>query len=182
MIYPLDIEFESNGMRQTITPVLLKDGNQTILVDCGYPNFIGLIREAAERWGISLEMLTQIIVTHDDIDHIGSLAALKRTYPHVNIISHAIEAPYISGFEKSLRLVQAEDMQAKLPENEKARGEQFIRFLQTVEHVPVDQRCVTGKCCLGAAVSRSCTRRDIRRDISRCISPAAKRSSQGMPL
>jgi glyoxylase-like metal-dependent hydrolase (beta-lactamase superfamily II) len=139
MIYPLNIEFDMNGQRQTITPVLLKDEEQTILVDCGYPNFLDLLREAAGRWNIPLESITQIIITHDDMDHIGSLAALKRAYPHLPIISHAIEAPYISGAQKSLRLVQAENMLEMLPAEGKAAGEQFVRFLQTVERAPVDQ-------------------------------------------
>lgn len=50
MIHALHIEFQLNGQLQTITPVLLQDKDHTILVDCGYPNFIDHIREAAATW------------------------------------------------------------------------------------------------------------------------------------
>lgn len=55
------------------------------------------------------------------MDHIGSLAELKRTYPAMEIIAHELEKPYIDGTNKSLRLEQAESTldtlsnEAKLP-------------------------------------------------------------------
>jgi len=88
---------------------------------------------------VALNTITHIIVTHDDIDHIGSLAALKRSYPEMKIISQEIEAPYIRGTKKSLQLEQAESMLTSLPANELEQAEQFVRFLQSVERVPVDQ-------------------------------------------
>ncbi|RKN83727.1 MBL fold metallo-hydrolase [Paenibacillus ginsengarvi] len=139
MIHALDIEFQFNGQLQTIMPVLLKDEKHTILIDCGYPDFIDRIREAASRSNVDLDTITTIIVTHDDMDHIGSLAALKRSYPHIEVISHEIEAPYIGGTKKSLRLAQAESTLASLPVHELAQAEQFVHFLQTIERVPVDQ-------------------------------------------
>ncbi|MBP1934278.1 hypothetical protein J2Z37_004298 [Ammoniphilus resinae] len=35
----LRIEFEHNGQKQIIFPVILRDERDTILIDCGYPNF-----------------------------------------------------------------------------------------------------------------------------------------------
>lgn len=96
-LHPLEIEFEYNGQQRAITPVLLQGGNDTILVDCGYPDFAPLLEEAANREGLPLDSLTALIVTHHDMDHIGSLAALKRAYPHINIIAHELEQPYIEG-------------------------------------------------------------------------------------
>ncbi|TBL76601.1 MBL fold metallo-hydrolase [Paenibacillus thalictri] len=139
LIHALDIEFQFNEQLQTITPVLLMDEEYTILIDCGYPNFMDHIREAASRSNVALDTITTIILTHDDMDHIGSLAALKRSYPHIEVISHEIEAPYIDGTKKSLRLVQAEASLTMLPLHELAQAEQFVRFLQTIEHVPVDR-------------------------------------------
>lgn len=37
--YPLEIEFEYNEELHSITPVLLQDEHDTILIDCGYPGF-----------------------------------------------------------------------------------------------------------------------------------------------
>ncbi|MDR7314309.1 hypothetical protein J2X83_000548 [Brevibacillus nitrificans] len=59
----------------------------------------------------------------------GSLAALKRMYPQLVIIAHEAEVPYIEGTIKSLRQQQAEP---------------FIRFLQSMETVKVDQKVTHG--------------------------------------
>ncbi|GIP35665.1 MBL fold metallo-hydrolase [Paenibacillus sp. J2TS4] len=135
----LEIEFEYNGQKQTITPVILQDEYDIILIDCGYPNFIPHLEEAANRYDVTLDSITKLIVTHHDMDHIGSLAALKRAYPHINIIAHELEAPYIEGKKKSLRLEQAELTFDALPDEAKPHAEQFIRFLQSIEPVPVDR-------------------------------------------
>lgn len=138
-IHLLDIEFEYNGQQQTITPVLLQDEQHTILVDCGYPDFMPLLEAAVSRHGISLDTITAVVATHHDMDHIGSLAALKRAYPHIEIIAHELEAPYIDGKAKSLRLEQAESLLHDMPEAAKPQAEQFIRFLQTIKTVSVDR-------------------------------------------
>jgi len=143
-IHLLDIEFEHNGQKQTITPVVLQDEQDTILVDCGYPDFIGLLEEAMTKQHIHLDSLTKCIITHHDMDHMGSLAALKRSYPHIEVIAHEIEAPYISGDKKSLRLEQAESSLDLIPAESKPHAEQFIRFLQSIEPAPVD-RTVTDR-------------------------------------
>lgn len=135
----LEIEFEQNGQKQTITPVLLQDDRDLILVDCGYPNFIPQLEEAANRHGFTLASITKLIVTHHDMDHIGSLAALKRAYPQISIVAPELEAPYIEGKSKSLRLEQAESTLSVLPDEAKSQAEQFIRYLQSIEPIPVDQ-------------------------------------------
>lgn len=93
----LHIEFEYDGHKQSITPVLLQDEQDLILVDCGYPNFIPLLEKAALQNGIAFDLLTKVIVTHHDMDHIGSLAELKRKYPQIEVIAHEREVPYIEG-------------------------------------------------------------------------------------
>ncbi|MGO0062890.1 MBL fold metallo-hydrolase [Brevibacillus fluminis] len=144
-VHLLDIRFAHNGIEQVITPVLLRDEAETILVDCGYPDFLGLLDEAARRHGIPLEAVTKVIVTHQDLDHVGSLAALKRMHPHIEIIAHEIEAPYLAGIKKSLRLAQAEAMLDVLPAEEKPNGQQFIRLLQSLEPAVIDRTVSDGE-------------------------------------
>ncbi|KKO54422.1 MBL fold metallo-hydrolase, partial [Paenibacillus sp. DMB20] len=115
----LEIEFEHSGQQQIITPTLLLDDRETILIDCGYPNFMPLLKESAERHGVMPDSITKLMITHDDIDHTGSLAAFKREYPHIEIIAFELETPYIEGTRKSLRLEQAESMLDMLPETAK---------------------------------------------------------------
>lgn len=144
-LHLLDIDFTWNGQSQTITPVLLQDERDTILVDCGYPDFIPHLAEAAGRHGIELESVTKLIVTHHDIDHMGSLAALKRLYPGMDIIAHELEVPYVQGIRKSLRVEQAEASLDSLPDAEKPGAESFIRFLRSVEPAAVDRAVSHGE-------------------------------------
>jgi glyoxylase-like metal-dependent hydrolase (beta-lactamase superfamily II) len=141
----LEIEFEYNGHKQVITPILLQDECDMILIDCGYPNFMPLLEEAANRHNVTLDSITKLIVTHHDMDHIGSLADLKRAYPHIDIIAHELEAPYIQGAKKSLRLEQAEATFNALQDEAKPYAEQFIRFLQSIEPVAVDRTVSDGE-------------------------------------
>lgn len=73
----LKIDFEFNDMIDSIYPVILKDDKEMILIDCGYPNFLGLIEESASRDNIDLNRLTKLIITHHDFDHMGSALELK---------------------------------------------------------------------------------------------------------
>ncbi|WP_446787979.1 MBL fold metallo-hydrolase, partial [Macellibacteroides fermentans] len=99
----LDISFEYNGTSQTINPVIIQDNETMILIDTGYPDQIGLLEEWAKQNDISLDKLTHIIITHHDYDHVGSLAALKRRFPHVKILASRIEKEYIEKQRKPLR-------------------------------------------------------------------------------
>ncbi|MED4781364.1 MBL fold metallo-hydrolase [Brevibacillus choshinensis] len=144
-IHLLEIEFANNGQSQSLTLVLLQDEHDTILVDCGYPDFLGLLAEAVARCGIQLDSITKLIVTHHDIDHIGSLAALKRMYPQMDIIAHELEVPFVEGKQKSLRLEQAESSLDELLGEARGHAEQFIHFLQSLEPAPVDQKVTHGE-------------------------------------
>ncbi|PYI53139.1 MBL fold metallo-hydrolase [Paenibacillus flagellatus] len=141
----LDIAFEQGGRHNVITPVLLRDERETILVDCGYPHFYPHFRSAVERHGLQLDAITKIVVTHHDMDHIGALAALKRAHPQIEVIAYEEEEPYIRGEKKSLRLVQAESTYDGLPDESKPWAEQFIRYLRSVEPAPVDRTVAAGE-------------------------------------
>lgn len=138
-IHLLEIEFEFGGERQTIWPVIIRNESDTILVDSGYPHFLERLEEAANRQGIGFETITKMILTHDDIDHLGSAAALKKKYPHVEILAFESEADYINGTRKSLRLEQAEQTLDELSGEARTNAEQFIRFLKSAEPVQVDR-------------------------------------------
>ncbi|WP_130807619.1 MBL fold metallo-hydrolase [Senegalia massiliensis] len=134
----LEIKFDFNGDKNTIYPVILSDKSEVILIDCGYPNFLHLIKGAAKKDGVDISKLTKIIITHHDFDHMGALAEFKREYPHIKVLSSIDDEKYISGKEKSLRLQQAEAIYDKIPEEEKESAKEFQRFIQKVENVQVD--------------------------------------------
>lgn len=53
------------------------------------------------------------------IYHLGSVYDFKVKYPQINVIASEIESNYISGDIKSERLVQAEEMLERMPNEEK---------------------------------------------------------------
>ena len=134
----LDIKFNNMGNEAVVYPVVLHNENEVVLVDCGYPGFMPLIESAMQQHGLSLEHTTGIFITHDDIDHVGALFEIKGKYPHINVYSSVIEEKYISGKEKSPRLLQAESMQETLPESQREGASQFIAMLKAIRPVTVD--------------------------------------------
>ncbi len=134
----LEIKFDFNGDSNVIYPVILSCGNEVILIDCGYPNFLSLIKSTAQENGMDIGRLTKIIITHHDFDHMGALAEFKREYPHIKVLSSIDDEKYISGKEKSLRLQQAESIYDKIPDDEKENAKEFQHFIETIENVQVD--------------------------------------------
>ena len=142
--FVLKIPFSFGGVSDAVYPVVLRDEQNLVLVDCGYLGFLPKLEAAMAEQGLSCAALTDVFITHHDHDHMGCLSALKQMYPHIRVISSATEAPYIAGELPALRLVQAEAMQQNLPDEQKPFGEQFIRMLRQIEPVMVDQTVQDG--------------------------------------
>ncbi|MDF2504070.1 MBL fold metallo-hydrolase [Clostridium sp.] len=137
-IITLEVKSNFRNGSNIIYPVILKDEQDMILIDCGYPHFLSLIKTSAKEKGIGIDKLTKIIITHHDFDHMGALAEFKNMYQNVLIISSNIEEKYISGREKPLRLQQAEDLYHSLPEEQKSSAYEFHKLLQSIKPVKVD--------------------------------------------
>ncbi len=92
------------GRPDTVHPVLLWDNQDVVLVDTGFPGQIKQLRTAAESYGVDLNRLNRIIITHQDIDHIGNLQALTEgSSTRIEVSTHAMEKPYVQGDRKLLR-------------------------------------------------------------------------------
>lgn len=141
----LKLAFDYNGREQFIYPVILKDETATLLVDCGYPGFGPLIEKRAADFGIALNNLTGLIITHHDLDHMGGAAELKDRFPLIKVYASSTDAPYVSGKQKSLRLEQAEAMLAMMPEENKPWAHSFIQTLEAMKPVEVDEQLDDGQ-------------------------------------
>lgn len=137
-IIVLNINYKFGDTEGIINPVILKDNNEMILVDCGYIGFMPIIEDAMRTENLDCSQLTKIIITHHDHDHMGALADFKQKYPNIKIVASEIEAPYIAGEKKSLRLEQAEALQNTLDEEQKSFGKAFCDILKSVKQVKVD--------------------------------------------
>jgi glyoxylase-like metal-dependent hydrolase (beta-lactamase superfamily II) len=90
----LEIDAGAGGR---LFPVLTWDEDHAVLIDAGYPGQIDLFASAIAEAGQNAANITEIILTHQDLDHIGCVKDLLKLAPNVRVISHADEAPYIDG-------------------------------------------------------------------------------------
>ncbi|HEX9026482.1 MAG TPA: MBL fold metallo-hydrolase [Clostridium sp.] len=119
-VYMLEISHNMMGSERVINPTVILDNDWQVLIDAGFPGQINQIREAIENEGISFNKLNRIILTHQDIDHIGCVSDILRELPHkVKVFAHETEKAYINGEKKPVKLASLEDSLEQLPDNMK---------------------------------------------------------------
>lgn len=131
-IITLPLNFEFGEIKLTVFPTVIQDESEVVLVDCGYPHFKYQIEEAMKKEGLSLSMVTKIIITHSDHDHMGALKEIISEYPNIEVMASEKQIPYITGREKSLRLIQAQENHANLDAKGKIENEQFMDMIASV--------------------------------------------------
>jgi len=82
--------------------VILDAEKGATLVDTGVPGQAELILEKLAAEGISPGDVKRILITHQDIDHIGSLKALKEA-TGATVLALDVEIPYIEGTLRSIK-------------------------------------------------------------------------------
>jgi glyoxylase-like metal-dependent hydrolase (beta-lactamase superfamily II) len=114
--------------------LVLDDKNGNTLIDTGLPGQAEAIASALANAGIGVRDVGRIIFTHQDLDHVGSGAALVRQ-SGARVLAHAVEAPYIEGESKPLK---------PTPEMLEQRP-QMREMLQRLEPVGVDESLEDGE-------------------------------------
>ena len=99
-------------------PTLLVDDEYLTLVDTGVPDSEGAILALVESLGREPGDLRQVLLTHADRDHVGSLAAIVAA-TGAEVYAHAHDAEVAEG-------------------KREARNGQFVQFPATVDHIVAD--------------------------------------------
>ncbi|WP_330217247.1 MBL fold metallo-hydrolase [Paenibacillus durus] len=86
-----------------IYPALLKDEDGLTLVDTGMLGQFDELKQAVEDAGAQISDIRRVVITHQDIDHIGNLQELVNRIPGLELLAHADDIPYLNG---SLPLVK----------------------------------------------------------------------------
>lgn len=120
-----DLKYVFRDIEQHIFPTVLFGRDDVVLVDCGYPGSLKMLEEQFFAHNINPNTLTKLVLTHQDDDHMGAAAELKEKYPLIKILASHKEEPFISGQLKNLRLQQGEDLQSKLPDDQKHSESNF---------------------------------------------------------
>ncbi len=110
--------------------LIVDEQNGNTLVDAGLPDQIEAISAALVEAGIGVGDLRRIIFTHQDIDHVGSGAALVR-HSGARVLAHAADAPYIEGSQRPLKaspemLEQRPQMRESLEHLEPVRVDEHV--------------------------------------------------------
>ena len=95
---------EINGQGGTIYPTLTWDDEHLVLIDAGFPGQTDIIVRAIAAVGFSPERITHIIITHQDMDHIGCVPDFLKLSPAALVLTHQEEAPYLAGDKTPIKL------------------------------------------------------------------------------
>ena len=109
--------------------LIVDEENGTTLVDAGLPDQTEAISAALVEAGIGVRDLRRIIFTHQDLDHVGSGAALVRQ-SGARVLAHSADAPYIEGRLRPLK---------PTPEMLEQRP-QMRKVLERLEPIGVDEQ------------------------------------------
>jgi glyoxylase-like metal-dependent hydrolase (beta-lactamase superfamily II) len=113
--------------------LIVDEENGNTLVDAGLPDQMEAIGAALVEAGIGVGDLRRIIFTHQDLDHVGSGAALVRQ-SGARVLAHPADAPHIDGSLRPLKVT---------PEMLEQRP-QMREVLERLEPVGVDERLEDG--------------------------------------
>src|SRR5919107_4719481 len=130
-IYVLPIPRGSQGAAGFLNlTLILDDDNGNTLVDAGLPGQAEAIGAALVEAGIGVQDLRRIIFTHQDLDHVGSGAALVRQ-SGARVLAHPADAPYIEGELRPIKvtpemLERRPEMREVLEHLEPVRVEEYL--------------------------------------------------------
>ncbi|SDW94725.1 Glyoxylase, beta-lactamase superfamily II [Marinococcus luteus] len=83
---------------------LMNNNGRLILFDTGMPGYEEEIYELIRKENLNPDHLDTIILTHQDIDHIGSLPEILHDHPKLRILAHYADKPYVDGEEPLIKL------------------------------------------------------------------------------
>lgn len=130
-IYMLEISAEVMGAPSVINPTLICDNNTVILVDTGFPGQMAQIREAIEKEGVAFDKINMVILTHQDIDHVGSLSGIQKELPNsIEVLAHEEEKAYIQGEKLPVKVAQLQAQLNSMPKEMKTIYEKLKDFYE----------------------------------------------------
>jgi glyoxylase-like metal-dependent hydrolase (beta-lactamase superfamily II) len=133
-VYVLPLSIVRDGQTITFNPSLILDPvHGPSLVDAGLPGQMDAIASALAEADVQVRDLRRIVLTHQDIDHVGSLRDLVDA-SGARVLAHEREAPFIDGTEPP-RFARPELLEAQ---------PQLRPIVERMRPTPVDERLRDG--------------------------------------
>jgi glyoxylase-like metal-dependent hydrolase (beta-lactamase superfamily II) len=123
----LELKMNMAGNKQIIHPTLLHDDQHAVLIDVGMPGSLTEIKAAMEKAGVPFDHLDAVILTHQDIDHIGSIQeVIGAAGKTIDVYSHAEDKPYIEGDQVPIKMTRewVTKMLSAVPEEMRKQAEE----------------------------------------------------------
>ena len=92
---------------------LLKEPDGYVLIDTGFPKSSEKILKALETLGVAPHQVRHIVLTHSHVDHMGSVAALKKATGAV-VYAHPDEVSIIQSGVSSRKMVPAPGLRNRI--------------------------------------------------------------------
>lgn len=93
----VELKIQTPQGLMTLYPTLIWDGDAAVLIDTGMPGLWGQIRSTMDDLHVPLEKLKAVILTHQDLDHIGGMTEILQEKSDIQVYAHELDQPYIEG-------------------------------------------------------------------------------------
>lgn len=132
----LDV-LELGSEERRINATLIWDSENLILVDTGLPDQLQDIVEEAKKSGLIFEEISKIIITHQDLDHIGNLFGMIDSSTNgIEVLVHVEEKPYyIEGDKTPIKFIPKR--LASMPEEKRNELLEQISSLYTKSDITI---------------------------------------------
>lgn len=115
-------------------------GNQNIIIDTGFPGKAKQIIDEINKIGVDINDVSNILLTHHDIDHIGNAKDLQDA-SKAKLWASKEDSPYITGEKKrpGLKKIIQTIIKHKLPNVDNYYGEEMpldIKVIKAPGHTP----------------------------------------------
>ncbi|OAS16305.1 MBL fold metallo-hydrolase [Paenibacillus oryzisoli] len=141
-LYGVELSVQLMGRTNVIYPALFVDEQGALLIDTGYPGTLPLLHKSIDTLGIDATTLDSVILTHQDIDHIGGLPSLLQDSSRpLEVFASELEKPYIQGDKMLIKVTPAsiERAVANLPADTTPEWrDAFRRNLENPPKAPVN--------------------------------------------
>jgi len=140
----LDLSMTFGERTTSIYPLLFWDQSDgATLIDTGFPGQFAALEKAIITAGVQLADIQRVIITHQDIDHIGNLSEIVQA-TGARVLAHAEEAPYIQG-DRPLIKADPKRLEQRLQALSEKQRQQALRLFTKPPTAHVDQYLADGE-------------------------------------